>query len=207
MGPVVHSRFLYVSSDDLGRFLPVTADRAESAPVTGSALPERQQATRRPDSDRATARPARADRPASPVGWRLIGGNNRELGRSAATFDGLAACRAAVERLREGVSRAHVVLTMSDTQGTWTWRLELDGFEVAVSGRRYQRQREAQHNLSLFLAAVPQAQEAGGAVAHRPRLRGLRPFGPSGEGRNGTAPAASDPEDGEPRPLAVTRRT
>jgi hypothetical protein len=95
------------------------------------------------------------------VGWRLIGANNRELGRSAAVFESFDLCRAAVLRLREGADQARVLFAMSDPSGKWTWRLELGGQQAAMSGRTYQRQREAQHNLSLFLTAVPLAQLTG----------------------------------------------
>ncbi|MGW7369048.1 hypothetical protein ACWGI8_37915 [Streptomyces sp. NPDC054841] len=107
-----------------------------------------------------------------PVGWRLIGANNRELGRSAEAFAGPEECAAAMIELREKVAEARVLLSMPDTAGSWTWRLELDGRAVAVAGRPYLRQRECQYNLSQFLAAVPVARLAEG-MPSRPRLRGV----------------------------------
>lgn len=148
MGPMVRSRFLYVSSGDLDRHMrrPDRGVRAgvQSAGRPGDAMAERV-------GDAALWR----------VGWRLIGANNRELGRSAAVFESFDLCRAAVLRLREGADQSRVLFAMSDPSGKWTWRLELGGQQAAMSGRTYQRQREAQHNLSLFLTAVPLAQLIG----------------------------------------------
>ncbi|MFD4141702.1 MULTISPECIES: hypothetical protein [unclassified Streptomyces] len=117
---------------------------------------------------RASAqRPEGGDRP---VGWRLIGANNRELGRSAQAFGGHAECRAAVKELRDKVGGARVLMSMSDSAGSWTWRLQIEGRTVAVAGRPYLRHRECQFNLGQFLAAVPLA-ELAEAKPNRPRLR------------------------------------
>ncbi|MEU6342098.1 hypothetical protein ABZ883_14285 [Streptomyces sp. NPDC046977] len=75
--------------------------------------------------------------------------------------------------LRENVGQVRAQLAMADAGSTWTWRVALGGKDVAVSGRTYQRQRECQQNLGLFLAAVTVAEMTEG-TAHRPRLRGLR---------------------------------
>lgn len=123
------------------------------------------------------------------VGWRLIGANNRELGRSAAMFGGHVECRAAVNELREKIAGARVLMTMSDAAGSWTWRLEIDGRSVAVAGRPYLRHRECQFNFGQFLAAVPLA-ELAEAMPHRPRLRQTQLRGPA---RNRTTRA--EPED------------
>jgi hypothetical protein len=207
---------LYVSSGDLGRDLSVSLDAAgvlrPAATTSGhDRLPgvRRRPGQERPGQQRAGQERAAvpAERPAPCVRWRLIGANNRELGRSAAAYDGLAACRDAVVRLREGIGRAHGVLTMSDGNGTWTWRLELDGGEAALSGRTYQRQREAQHNLSLFLAAVPLAR-IDAAVPNRPRLRGPRHPGGPGKSREDADPQPSPagPAAVVAVPLAVVRQ-
>lgn len=106
-----------------------------------------------------------------PVGWRLVGANNRELGRSPGLFGSYEECRTSVARLREHVGAGRGVLTMSDSAVTWTWRLEIDGQAVAVAGRAYHRYRECQYNLTHFLGAVPLA-ELVSTTAGRPRTRG-----------------------------------
>lgn len=125
-----------------------------------------------------------------PVGWRLIGANNRELGRSAEAFDNVTTCQASVNGLRERVGEARGFLTMSDMTGSWTWRLEIEGRSVAVAGRSYQRHRECQYNLAQFLAAVPVAQLAVG-VPSRPRARALPLRGPALTG----SARAKEPDD------------
>jgi hypothetical protein len=91
------------------------------------------------------------------VAWRLAGGNNRELGRSAAVYADLAACRQAATRLRDGLSRTKRVAAVNDSTGLWGWRVELDGRPAAAAGRLYLRQRECHYSLTQFLAAVPKA--------------------------------------------------
>jgi hypothetical protein len=92
------------------------------------------------------------------VSWRLLGANNRELGRSPGTFPDLDSCQAALRDLVEGIAAATPSITsVRDRTGTWNWRLDLGGRAVAVAGRPYLRHRECTYNLAHFLAAVPAA--------------------------------------------------
>ncbi|MFJ6568545.1 hypothetical protein ACIQNU_14065 [Streptomyces sp. NPDC091292] len=141
---------------------------------------------------RAGAATTVAAAPVVSVGWRLLGANNRGLGQGWDSHPGLAACRAAVESLREDVVRARPVLAVSETSGLWVWRLELDGRRVAVSSRSYQRQRECQYSLTNFLRAVPEARVAAGLVAlggrrfSNPRDDRPPPWPPAAPGRTAT---------------------
>ncbi len=89
--------------------------------------------------------------------WRLIGGNNRELGRSSCTYPDVAACREAVAFLREHIDEAKSLLAISNDTGLWTWRLDIGNLWMAVAGRSYQRRRECQYNVARFVAEVPTA--------------------------------------------------
>ncbi|MCF3131479.1 hypothetical protein [Streptomyces olivochromogenes] len=100
-------------------------------------------------------------------------------------------------RFRERIEDVRSVLVMADIAGAWTWRVQLDGRDVAMAGRAYQRHRECQYNLNQFLAAVPVAQLSDGLVS-RPRLRGLHLPGP------GSAPSEG-PGDGDDPPRSTTR--
>jgi hypothetical protein len=91
------------------------------------------------------------------VAWRLAGGNNRELGRSAVVYADVTACREAATTLQQELSRAKRVAAVNDSTGLWGWRVELDARPVAAAGRLYLRQRECQYSLTQFLAAVPAA--------------------------------------------------
>ncbi|MFB7290397.1 hypothetical protein [Actinacidiphila glaucinigra] len=150
-----------------------------------------------PDRRGRDERGDRHDRPAAAaaaVGWRLVGANNRELGRSAVTYASLVECQAAVLLLREHIGQIRAQLSMADAGGTWTWRVELAGRDVAVSGRTYHRLRECQQNLGRFLAAVPVAELTEG-TAQRPRLRGLRASAPA----RSTRGEPEEPRDGRAR--------
>ncbi|MEU3980952.1 hypothetical protein AB0F77_12665 [Streptomyces sp. NPDC026672] len=132
------------------------------------------------------------------IGWRLVGSNHRELGRSAETFDGFAECRAAVLRLRRRIADVKVLLSAAESVGGWSWALEMDDRTVAVAGRRYQRQRDCQYNLGQFLNAVPVAELTEPTTHHRQRDTGTV------SGAGGTRPYGSGrtPSRTEPRPAA-----
>jgi hypothetical protein len=89
--------------------------------------------------------------------WRLLGANNRELGRSPVWYPDLAACREAVQLLKREIGAATSAITSTGTPGAWSWRLAAAGRPVAMAGRPYHRHRECAYNLSHFLDAVPTA--------------------------------------------------
>ena len=106
----------------------------------------------------------------SRYGWRLIGANNRELGRSPVTYEGLAAARAMASTVRSRAADLSAVLTNEETDGSWAWRARLGESVVAVAGRTYLRQRECQYNYQQFLLALGSATESLSPLA-RPRVR------------------------------------
>ena len=89
--------------------------------------------------------------------WRLIGSNNRELGRSFSVFANLPACHRSLGRMRAGAARLEPSVAIDPETSTWGWRLALDDHAVAASGRSYRRHRECLYNLDKFLAALPVA--------------------------------------------------
>jgi hypothetical protein len=95
--------------------------------------------------------------PPSLPAWRLIGGNNRVLGLSPKGYEDFETGYAAVLFLRERIADAVPVLGF-DAVGGRTWRLEIDGLEVARSGRAYLRGRENLYNLVHFTESVPLAE-------------------------------------------------
>lgn len=138
----------------------------------------------------ATAGGAPGTRGAPPAEflWRLVAGNNHVLGRSPSMYRELADCRAAITRLVEGISRAVPAPSPASRPGRWSWELVLPvevtggdpggasnpaavtGTLLAVSARRYERQRECRYSLENFVAAVPVAVVVD-KVAVRPRAR------------------------------------
>jgi hypothetical protein len=111
---------------------------------------------------------------ATGVSWRLLGGNNRELGRSAQVFGGLEACHLSALAIQRRVGAATPELRSEAATGRWTWQLRLDGEPVAVAGRAYLRLRECQYNLAQFIAFAPAA-----GVAHVTVGRGSQPTDPA----------------------------
>ena len=102
----------------------------------------------------AIAGPASAALPA----WRLVGGNNRVLGRAPGGFVDFESGYAAVLFLRERIDDALPVLGVAADTGGRTWRLEIDNVVVARSARTYLRGRENLYNLTHFLESVPVAE-------------------------------------------------
>ncbi len=89
--------------------------------------------------------------------WRLVGANNRELGRSAATYPDLASCREAIAFAREHIDESEGLLANASDTGLWIWRLNIGHRWIAAAGRSYLRRRECQYNLAQFIAEVPTA--------------------------------------------------
>lgn len=89
------------------------------------------------------------------VGWRLLGANNRELGRSAVSYADAEDALAALGRVRRlaHLGDAHVV--HDQVTGLWAWHLDDDGVLVATSGRGFRHERECRYNLEQFQAAAP----------------------------------------------------
>lgn len=120
------------------------------------------------------ARPAPGGEGAVPtsvglIAWRLLGGNNHELGRGARLFPDVAAAWADLQEVQARIDVLNLRLVPDPSQVRWRWRFTLDGEDVAVSARGYLRQRECQANADNFSAALPKAtllplQDLGGRV-------------------------------------------
>lgn len=86
-----------------------------------------------------------------PVRWRLLGGNNRPIGRSALDHPDVDDCLSSVARLLAALT---VLTGRVDRQppNLWTWRLSHDGVDVACSAHPYDRQIRSQHAMAQFLS-------------------------------------------------------
>ena len=101
---------------------------------------------------------------AGEVTWRLLSSNNRDLGRAATAFPDAPSCQLMVRRLQSLVGEVAVVQQRAG-RVDWCWRVRLNGLDIAVSSRTYQRRIQAQSACAVFLALVPEAH-----VAPAPRL-------------------------------------
>jgi uncharacterized protein YegP (UPF0339 family) len=90
------------------------------------------------------------------IGWRMLAANNREVARSAATFSSVEDCVEAVVRLQREV-RDSVAIASRIGRADWSWRLRLDGEDVAASSRTYQRRLQCEAACALFVELVPEA--------------------------------------------------
>jgi hypothetical protein len=104
------------------------------------------------------------------VAWRLLGGNNHELGRSIPAYSSLSAAIDAVQVLQLRLDEATTSLAPSTVTSRWGWRMLLVDSPIAASGRWYQREREARYNLDQFIAAAPDAHIVA-TLGSRSRMR------------------------------------
>jgi hypothetical protein len=93
------------------------------------------------------------------VGWRVLGANNRELGRGAVPFWGVDEAYQAVHEAQTVVERT-VTRFWADELGGWFWNISLDGEQLAVSSRGYRRQRECIYSMEQFREHFPNARVA-----------------------------------------------
>lgn len=124
----------------------------------------------------------------NPTVWRLVGANNRELGRSAQPYVDARACRAGVTLLQRQLPQLTPAV-WSDGRGRWLWRLDVDKRPVAIAARSYLRQREAHYNLELFLASIPVARSPD--ALPRPAAAASRPGATGAPGRDRPAGGAA----------------
>jgi uncharacterized protein YegP (UPF0339 family) len=110
-----------------------------------------------PPASRAGSGPGTAEHVGALVRWRLLSANNRQLGRSAELFHGVAEAREAAAAIRDGADSLEQYVVRLTSPVRWGWSLVLDGMVVAVSGRGYEGERTALHALDLFLSAATQA--------------------------------------------------
>src|SRR3954453_21942890 len=90
------------------------------------------------------------------VAWRVVGGNHRELARSAVVFADATAAGQGIALVQGGADRAPAGI--ETVCGRWAWQLSIDGASVAVSSRLYQRSRECSDSLATALAAFKVAE-------------------------------------------------
>jgi uncharacterized protein YegP (UPF0339 family) len=96
------------------------------------------------------------DTPELPLCWRLLAANNRDVARSSTAYADLDACLDAVANLQARIGDAVTVAARAG-RADWSWRLRLDGDDVAVSSRTYQRRLQCEAACALFVVLVRDA--------------------------------------------------
>jgi hypothetical protein len=104
-----------------------------------------------------------------PVRWRLLGGNNRDLGRSALEYDDV---ELALIGLKEVVRELDSLRTriVPAAGNRWSWQLLMDNEPVVVSAHAFDRRIRCQMAAGRFVAAAAVA-EVSTAPPTRPRRR------------------------------------
>lgn len=97
-----------------------------------------------------------ATAPGGQLQWRLLSGNNREVGRSALDYPDEQTCRAAVLEVQ------HELHTLDGSvrrmpSNLWVWQLAKRDTVVATSGRDYDRMVRAQDSMDAFLRGLRNA--------------------------------------------------
>ncbi len=111
----------------------------------------------------------------SPVRWRLLSGNNRELGRGLGSFLDAEECRIAIKELQSDMggmlSRVRPV-----PPNAWTWELRRGGVPIAVSGHAFDRLIRCERGLAHFVERLGVAPIAETVMASDARrwMRGAR---------------------------------
>ena len=99
----------------------------------------------------------------APIRWRLLGGNNRELGRGTGEFADRESCVLGIKHLKNVIDDLEVSLQRNDA-GSWGWLLCLGGVPVAASGHRYDRQIRCKQGVVQFIAAFRACEVGGGLM-------------------------------------------
>ena len=128
---------------------------------------------------------------AGPVRWRLLTGNNREIGRGVAAFEDVDACRAEFARVVANLG-ALVTSCQPAVSHRWTWRLSLDGAAVVVAAHTFDRRARCELAAGQFVREAPRALVRTRVLLSQPRSRPDRSQVSSLGTRLATRPATPD---------------
>lgn len=119
------------------------------------------------------ARPLSSDADESPqFGWRLIGGNNRELARGAQSYVTYAQVGEAVQLLRVGLAGLDWPINNDARTGKWHWHAASDGTPVMTGGRPYERERDCRDSIQHVQIALVDAMITPGVTVIRSNAGG-----------------------------------
>ncbi|MDP9118630.1 MAG: hypothetical protein M3O28_15460 [Actinomycetota bacterium] len=113
--------------------------------------------------------------PSGPVRWRVLSGNNRELGRGLGLFVDAEKCRIAVKELQVSMT-ALVPRIRPVSPNEWVWELRRDGVPVAAAGHAFDRLIRCERGLSQFVDRFADAPIAAALMISDARrwVRGAR---------------------------------
>jgi hypothetical protein len=104
--------------------------------------------------------------------WRLLGTNNRELGRSADQFDTVDACLRGIDAARALIgdtAQPRIYFNTDEGAGySWWWTVEQAGASVITAARTFSRQRDCLTNFDQFKASALVAAVTDATPQRRP---------------------------------------
>jgi hypothetical protein len=108
------------------------------------------------------------------VRWRLLGGNNRELGRGMLAYPDVDACRAGLARtVAELASLVPAVMRVDHSH--WGWRLRADAVDVVGSGHPFDRRPRCEEACARFVELAPHASVRDALTVMPYGSRSMRP--------------------------------
>ncbi|MFI5100823.1 MAG: YegP family protein [Actinomycetes bacterium] len=124
------------------------------------------------------------------VRWRLLGANNRELGRSCLAYPDVDLCRAGLARtLLELPTLVPAVMRVDHSH--WGWRLRADTRDVVGSGHAFDRRPRCEEACVRFVEQAPHASVRDSLTVMPWGSRNMRPS----VLRNGAAGLVGGPDD------------
>ena len=88
------------------------------------------------------------------VHWRLLSGNNRQLGRSSTLYADEGSARAAAIQLIEELDVSEHLVVRLTGPTRWVWSIWQDRTVLAVSGRSFEMERAATRGLDRFIESA-----------------------------------------------------
>ena len=86
----------------------------------------------------------------APVRWRLLSGNNRDMGRGVDQFDDAESCRLTLKQLQaDAADLIPKVRRLSPS--SWQWEIELDGVAIASAGHNFDRLIRCEQGMTQFI--------------------------------------------------------
>jgi hypothetical protein len=118
--------------------------------------------------------------PTGPVRWRMLSGNNRDLGRGVGDFADEESCLSAIKALLARMPELEPGLSRT-ADGRWSWRLVLDGVVAVTSGHGFDRRTRCEQAAIRFERLLPVAEVRPGvtvlAAPGRPPVSRALPVG------------------------------
>lgn len=111
---------------------------------------------------------------AEDVRWRLLSGNNRDVGRGARGFGDAEECVLALKELLSQLPELTPLLRRKAATNRWVWTLRRGETAVAESSHSYDRQIRAEAARLQFVARAPTATVSSAVMSSASR-RGAGP--------------------------------